>query len=103
MRTVIWLLALSVMLGAAGCGGPTNEVVKQVDFDVKKAMTDDLEAIVQAGRLGSGFGHLKSCLPGLTKMDAAKGEAVSKELDELTQLSDPAKVKAKAKKIIEML
>jgi hypothetical protein len=103
MRFMIGLLALTLTFGVVGCGGPSNEFVEQVNFDVNEAIKSDLEGVVKAGRLGSGYGHLKSCVPALTKIDAAKGEAVGKAIEELATIKDSAKLKAKAQQIIDML
>ncbi len=91
-------------LGFVGCGGgPDNNEVIQTGFDPTQAIKDGLEGVKSSGRIGSNFSGLIMTVNDLKKVDASKGEMLEKELKELSALSDPAKIKAKAAEIISKI
>ena len=104
MRVLSFVLTCVFLVGISGCGsGPDNNAVILTDYDPAKSIKDGLENVKTSGRLGSNFGSVMISVNDLKKKDAAKGEAVEKQLNELTSLKDPAKVKAKAEEIIKSL
>ncbi|MFO0942106.1 MAG: hypothetical protein U0930_15310 [Pirellulales bacterium] len=105
MRLFACLLCVLSTMTFAGCntGADNNAVIEIKDYNPINDLRSGLEDIAKSGRLGSGFGSLRSAVTNLKKTDAAKGDAIEKELTELTELSDPAKVKAKAKEILGKL
>jgi hypothetical protein len=105
MRVLSIVLGCLVLSGFIGCGAgsPDNNAVIKTDYDPAKAIKDGLENVKTSGRIGSNFGSVMISVNDLKKKDAAKGEAVEKQLNELTSLKDVAKVKAKAEEIIKSL
>ncbi len=105
MRTLACLLCMVLAAGFVGCnsGADNDEVIVNKDYNPITELKSGLEGIEKSGRIGSGFGSLKGAIIDLRKKDAAKADALEKELNELAGLSDPAKVKAKAKEIIGKL
>lgn len=104
MRIPSVLLTAFILCGFVGCdSGPANVEVQVGNFDAAADLRSGLGAIEKSGRVGSGYNSLTSSARSLEKTDPAKAEAVSKGLKELIELSDPAKIKAKAKEIIGKL
>jgi hypothetical protein len=65
-----------------------------------KAMLTD---VATSGELGSGAASIREALEALKKTDAAKGEELLKDLDDLEKTSNPAQIKAKAKAMADKL
>jgi hypothetical protein len=105
MKLGIGLLCIIFSAVSIGCnsGADNNEVIVNKDYNPITDLKSGLEGIEKSGRLGSGFGSLKGSVIDLRKTDAAKADMLEKELTDLAALSDPAKVKAKAKEIIGKL
>jgi hypothetical protein len=82
------------MLPVVGCG-PTDTVVEVEEVVVPaKAMLED---VAETGELGSASMEIRDALEGMkVEGDAAKADALLKELDELDALSDPNQIKKKA-------
>lgn len=91
------LLGLSLL----GCGGGVSSTsVTPPPPPPAKAMLDE---VATSGQLGSGASMIRDSLESLKASDAAKAEALLKELDELETMSDAAKIKAKAKAMADKL
>lgn len=105
MRLIVCMLCAVLTAGFVGCnsGADNDEVIVNKDYNPITDLKTGLEGIEKSGRIGSGFGSLKGAIIALRKTDAAKADALEKDLNDLAALSDPAKVKAKAKEIIGKL
>ncbi len=96
IRLKNWVWGFGLLL-LAGCGGVANipeEAVTPPATTPAKALLTDVAA---SGELGSGASMIREALEAMKATDAAKAEPMLKELTELESLSDPAKIKAKAK------
>ena len=99
----------NVLMGCAlllsiGCGGGTanipEEAVTPPAAPPAKAMLND---VANTGELGSGASLIRDALEAMKATDAAKVEPLLKEMTELEGMSDPAKIKAKAKAMADKL
>ena len=104
MRFLSIVLCCMFTFGITGCGGgPDNNSVIKVDFDAAKSIKEGLEGVKTSGRIGSNFGGIMNSARALKEKDAAKGDAVEKQLTEMASMKDAAKIKAKAEEIIKSL
>jgi len=104
MRLLTIIFGLLFVAGVTGCGGgPDNNAVIEVKYDAAQVIKDGMEGVKKSGRLGSSFSQVLSAARDLKAKDPAKGEAVEKSLTELRDLTDSAKIKAKADEIIKSL
>lgn len=86
----------------AGCtGGQRSERVTPPAPTSMVKMA--LESIAASGELGSATDEVQSQLESLKSSDAAKADALLAELKELTGLTDPAAIRAKAKAMADKL
>lgn len=86
-----------------GCGGSpsvTTEAVTPPPPPAAKALLTD---VAGSGELGSGAETIRQALEELKATDAAKAEGLLKELGEMEVMSDPNKIKAKAKAMADKL
>src|SRR5688572_21883786 len=91
-------LALALV---AGCGNKVeSEPVQATAPPAAKAILNDVAA---SGELGSTAATIRESLTELQKTDPAKADPLLKELDELEKMSEPAKIKAKAKSMADKL
>lgn len=93
----------SGLLLFAGCGGVANipeEKVTPPPAPPAKAMLED---IAKSGELGSGASLIREALEAMKATEPAKVEPLLKEMGELEGMSDPAKIKAKAKSMANKL
>ena len=92
------------LVSLAGCGGGTanipEEAVTPPAAPAAKAMLTD---VANSGELGSGASMIREALEAMKATDAAKVEPLLKEMTELEGMSDPAKIKAKAKAMADKL
>lgn len=94
------VLGLTLVL-LAGCGPKVeSEPVQATPPPAAKALLTD---VANSGELGSGAANIRQSLEELKKTDAAKADPLLQELDELEKMSDPAKIKAKAKAMADKL
>lgn len=93
MKSPKLLLAI-VVAAAIGCG--VKEEVKTVTPAGPPPAKAMLEEVAKTGELGSGAMEIRSSLETVKGADAAKGEALLKDMDELEKLGDPEQIKAKA-------
>ncbi len=105
MRLAIYMLFVLFSAASMGCNsGPDNNAVMEVkDFDPIAEIKKGLEGIKSTGRIGSNFGSMRGHLVDIRKKDAAKADELDKLLQELTALTDSAKIKAKAAEILGKL
>jgi hypothetical protein len=92
----------------AGCGGGGNVEYSQVVEGAPKEGIDQLkvmlEETVKSGKpLGSGASVYQQQLNILSTTDMEKAKALQPYMDELMGLTDPAKIKAKAKEFLSKL
>lgn len=106
MRTNLHKFLLASCFGLtlallAGCGNDVESVpVEAPPPPAAKALLTD---VANSGELGSGASLIRDSLEQLKTTDPAKAEPLLKELDELEGMSDPAKIKAKAKSMADKL
>jgi uncharacterized protein Yka (UPF0111/DUF47 family) len=62
-----------------------------------------LSDVAASGELGSAASSIRESLESLKATDAAKAEALLKELSELEGLADPGRIKAKARSMADKL
>lgn len=100
-RMVMVVASLLCPLGLAGCGSPkiTEEKVTPVAQDAKKL----LSAVAESGELGSGSMMIRAELEKLKSSNSSKAEELLKDLDELSKMSDPNQIKAKAQTMADKL
>lgn len=96
------VIALILICGlSAGCGtGAVSEAVTPPPTPPAKALLGDVAA---SGELGSGAASIRDALTELKATDSAKADELLTELDQLETLSDPAKIKARAKAMADKL
>jgi hypothetical protein len=106
---MVWarfLLAASLVFFVAfppiGCG-PRVIKVEQPKLTPVDSIKAYLEAIAGTGRMGSEVDLLEEGIQKLKGTDAAKGDALLKDLQQLKSLTDPARVTAKAKEMLGKL
>lgn len=102
-KKYVCLLACAVVLGFAGCGGPSSEPV-EVDqgMSVEELIKQDLQMTVDNGQLGSEMMSIQNNLEKLKATDPAKAEELMKDLEEL-QGAQGASAKSKAQAMIQKL
>ncbi len=101
----MWLirsLMLFVLVAAIGCSpGPAPEAV-QPPSGVENAKTV-LQGMVDSGTAGSGVMQLQSAISEMKSSDPEKASALEQGAKELSTMSDPAQIKAKAKEMLDSL
>ncbi len=102
LRFMALVLVLGLLVGCSGQPGSISVTPppQQAPADAAKAALKDM---ADSGQVGSGIMAVRENLEKLKSTDAAKGEALLKELDELSKLNQPDAVKAKAKAMMEKL
>lgn len=95
---------LSVCLAfVLGCGGVANIPEEKVTPPPPVPAKQMLEDVAKTGELGSGASMIRDALEAMKATDAAKVEPLLKEMSELEQMSDPSKIKAKARAMADKL
>ncbi|XZE34088.1 hypothetical protein SH501x_004900 [Pirellulaceae bacterium SH501] len=102
------LLGSLVLSGIVGCGGGGNtEFTQVVDGAPKEGietLKTMLEELSKTGKpMGSGATVYQRQLDAISVTDLEKAKALQPYMDELQGLSDPAKIKAKAKEFLSKL
>ena len=102
-RLVLSIVCVFGAVGLIGCGGP-EEFTQKVDFNATESLKKEMEGYAKSGnRVGSGMNALRSLARDVQKVDASKGEALLKAIDELVNAKDGPKIKEKANEILKML
>ena len=100
-------LMMLVVVCAIGCGGGSDVEVQNVTPPPEKTPVDavrtTLETIAESGNGGSEVGAMMGSLEEMKATDPAKAEELLADANELMGMSSPAKIKAKAKEMIEKL
>jgi hypothetical protein len=98
-----WFQVAALLCGMAlcGCGGsiPEEAVTPPPPTPAKQMLND----IANSGEVGSGASLIRDALEAMKATDAPKAEELLTELTELEGMTDPAKVKAKAKSMADKL
>ncbi|NLS94175.1 MAG: hypothetical protein GXX96_18600 [Planctomycetaceae bacterium] len=103
MHLLKYLTVVAVLGLVWGCGGDPTVKVEQTSVSPEQTLKAGLEEVAQSGELGSGVETLQEAVEKLQASDAAKGDAMAKELETLKSLSDPAAIKTQAKKMADQL
>jgi hypothetical protein len=104
MKTVLVCLGMIFCLVVSGCGGPENVVSEKVQgYDPLTEIKANVGSVAESGRMGSGIGQVYSAIKNIEKKDAAKAASIRAMIDEMTAITDAAKLKAKAKEILAKL
>lgn len=101
MTSLRWMLLLLVA-AAVGCGSKSFESISVEPLPTvppaQKAKSM-LESVASSGQLGSGAMELRTTLEELKKTDAAKGDLLLKDLQQLESTPEGAGMMAKAKEM----
>jgi uncharacterized protein YycO len=100
LRFASLLLAVAVV---CGCEGPRGKAVKVTPPSHVENAKSALKDMVSSGQTGSQIMMVTESVQEIKKTDAAKGDALLKDLDELNKAKTPDEVKAKAKAMIDKL
>lgn len=99
----LWIVVLLAAF-LVGCSGDPNSeeitVTRPPATENIKAVLTDLAA---TGQKSSGLMTLSSEIESLRSTDAAKADVLKRGYDELTTLSAPAQIQAKAKEMLSQL
>lgn len=99
----LWMLVFCVAL-VVGCSRERPAVpVKQAASPAAEAVKSGLKEIADSGQIGSGMLTIRENLEKLKSTDPAKADALLKELDKLSAMSDPGAIRAKAKQMMDQL
>ena len=94
MKTLFHFACLTLVVLFLGCG-PGVDSSAPVEVSPAETIQENLQVVVDGGSLGSAEETVRSNIEKLKATDAAKGEELMKDLDELTGLTgDGAKKKA---------
>ncbi len=97
------VLVISFAGTIVGCGGPK---VTEVEVQQSTAVDDikkGLEGIAESGVIDSSVEDVRNSIGRFGQEDKAKGDELMKDVDELSGLTDSAKIKAKAKEMLGKL
>jgi len=96
------LIVVALICGCSGgqAGPKSVRVTPPSPAENAKAT---LKEFAETGQVGSGLMLVRENFEAIKKTDAAKGDALLKELDELGKAKNPDEVKAKAKALMEKL
>ena len=106
MRYFLVMVCCLSILSFVGCSGPQNQVEQKAEGAKTPAemLKKDLEQLAVSGqRPGSNIGQLQTYIRKAAEGDQAKIDMLIKMTEELTMLSKPDEIKAKAKEIIGKL
>jgi hypothetical protein len=101
MRRIACTALLLTSLFSAGCGGslPTQEVTPPAPPAAKAQLME----VANSGELGSAASAIRESLEAMKTTDSANAELLLNEMTELEGLTDPNKIKAKAKAMADRL
>lgn len=101
MQKFVGTTILFSSLFAAGCGNslPTQEVTPPAPPAAKAQLMD----VANTGELGSAASAIRESLEAMKTTDSANAELLLNEMTELEGLSDPNKIKARAKAMADRL
>ena len=103
MKRFGFWVALFVVASVIGCGQGGTSPSKKDSAPAANAKAT-LEDVAKTGRLGSGMMAVDGYIDSLRKSDAAKADALAKDLNELRGLvATPDAMKAKAKALADKL
>lgn len=98
------LVVLILVSSLVGCGGGLSEepvtVTPPASTEAIKAVLTDL---AKSGEMSSGVMTIETEIEKLRTTDAAKADALKQGYDQLKDLNDPAKIKAKAQEMMSKL
>ena len=106
MRYLLVTLCCLFVGSLVGCGGPDNQVEVKVEggSTPTEMLKKDLEQLAVSGqRPGSNIGQLQTYIRKAAEGDQAKIDMLINMTEDLTKLSKPEEIKAKAKEIIGKL
>jgi hypothetical protein len=104
MKRLGFWLVLCVGLLIVGCSDGGSSSGSKGPAPSAESAKAALNEMAKNGRIGSGMMTVDSYIGSLRKSDASKGEAVSKDFEELKKLgSKPDALKAKAKELADKL
>lgn len=107
MKSILCLVLGFVTISLVGCGPKTEETSVRVTGTAPKGaeglkiFLEDLAA--KGNPVGSGGMVMQQYVDEIKKTDPAKAEALQKGVDGMVSLTDPNKVKAKAKEMLGTL
>lgn len=99
MRLGKVVVAVLLAFGCTVIGCGPKSVTKAVTPPGQEQIKPILEGIAEKGELDSGLMAVRDQLEAMKNTDAAKADALLKDLDELQKLRDPAQIKSKAKQM----
>lgn len=103
MKKLQALLSI-VMVSAVLCGcDPGSTEVQPIAVSVKDVLKANLQSPADTGALGSELTVIEENIGKLATEDAAKADALKKDLEELKKANNAAKIKSKAKEMIGKL
>jgi hypothetical protein len=105
-----WWLGWSAVLLIAtnGCGGPAGSPItpttpESVSVAGKDQLKQRLEGVIETGVTGSALGGVREAIVEIQKSDAALGDGLMKDYEELEKASSPAQIKSIAQKMVAKL
>jgi len=103
MRALV-LLCLVVIATTIGCGGDPDVSVPASVPPAEQQLSSMLTSAAQTGEpLGSGAMILQEGINSIKEKDAAKGQALQADYDNLMSETNPAKVKSLAQSMLDTL
>jgi hypothetical protein len=102
----LMIIALAASLGCGGGGGggttgpSTEETLKIAGKDQLKQR---LEGVIQSGATGSALGGVREAIVEIQKSDAALGNGLMKDYEELEKATGAEKIKSIAQRMVTKL
>src|SRR5262245_37523700 len=101
-RTIVSLLVCILVVGGASCG-PKSIDVAPPDIGPAEAIKKDLQSVASSGSLGSEMRSIEQNLEKMKSTDAAKADALRKDLEALYKTTGADQIKSKANAMIKKL
>ncbi|QDT35586.1 hypothetical protein [Thalassoglobus polymorphus] len=86
-----------------GCGGKKVTEVPVNQSSAVEEVRKGLEGVMETGAIDSSIEDVRNNIGRLRQEDEAKGAELMKDIDELSAMKDSAKIKARAKEMLEKL